>query len=155
LQLESVYRSANIVTNICVFAAADRAKPIAIVIPTRQLLLQLAEANGIAEKSHDALIHDEKVKGLVLKGLQGTGRKAGLAEFEIIEGVVLTDSEWTPQNVRPFIILCFRDLRYGKREDADEMKGLLTPAQKLNRRMIVKMYQKEIDAVYGRTKSVL
>jgi long-chain acyl-CoA synthetase len=99
-QLESVYRSANIVTNICVFAAADRAKPIAIVIPTRQLLLQLAKANGIVEKSHDVLIHDEKVKGLLLKELQGTGRKAGLAGFEIIEGVVLTDSEWTPQNVR-------------------------------------------------------
>jgi long-chain acyl-CoA synthetase len=44
-------------------------------------------------------MHDEKVKGLLLKDLQGTGRKAGLAGFEIIEGVVLTDSEWTPQNV--------------------------------------------------------
>jgi long-chain acyl-CoA synthetase len=112
-QLESVYRSANIVTNICVFAAADRAKPIAIVIPKGQLLLQLAEANGIAEKSHDALIHDEKVKGLLVKELQGTGRKAGLAGFEIIEGVVLTDSEWTPQNVSSSLVsLGTGDLRF-------------------------------------------
>jgi long-chain acyl-CoA synthetase len=112
MQLESVYRSANIVTNICVFAAADRAKPIAIVIPTRQLLHQLAEANGILEKSHDVLIHDEKVKALLLQELQGTGRKAGLAGFEIIEGVVLTDSEWTPQNVSSFIFLGAEDLRF-------------------------------------------
>jgi len=113
MQLESVYRSANIVTNICVFAAADRAKPIAIVSPKGQLLLQLAEANGITEKLHDALIHDEKVKGLLLKELQGTGRKAGLAGFEIIEGVVLTDSEWTPQNVSSsFVSLGTEDLGF-------------------------------------------
>jgi hypothetical protein len=70
--------------------------------------------NGIVEKSHDALIHDEKVKGLLLKELQGTGRKAGLAGFEIIEGVVLTDSEWTPQNVSSsFIFLGSEVLRFG------------------------------------------
>ena len=34
----------------------------------------------------------------MLKELQGIGRKGGLAGFEIIEGVVLTDEEWTPQN---------------------------------------------------------
>jgi long-chain acyl-CoA synthetase len=116
-QLESVYRSANIVTNICVFAAADRAKPIAIVIPTRQLLLRLADANGIAEKSYDVLIRDERVKGLLLKELQSTGRKAGLAGFEIIEGVVLTDSEWTPQSVRmSFYASCDWDLRVEESE---------------------------------------
>jgi hypothetical protein len=53
----------------------------------------------IVGKSPDVLIHDEKVKSLLLKELQATGRKAGLAGFEIIEGLVLTDLEWTPQNV--------------------------------------------------------
>jgi long-chain acyl-CoA synthetase len=45
------------------------------------------------------LVHNDKIKDLVLKELQNTGRKADLAHFEIIEGVILTDSEWTPQNV--------------------------------------------------------
>jgi hypothetical protein len=36
---------------------------------------------------------------LVLRELQGVGRKAGLAPFEIIEGVVLTDGEWSSMNV--------------------------------------------------------
>jgi long-chain acyl-CoA synthetase len=67
----------------------------------------------------------------VLKDLQTVGRKAGLAPFEIIEGVVLSDAEWSSQN------------------------GLLTPAQKLARRKIVPLYQAEIDGVYWKAKSVL
>jgi long-chain acyl-CoA synthetase len=35
------------------------------------------------------------------------------------------------------------------------IQGLLTPAQKLSRRKIVPLYQREIDGVYGKTKSVL
>jgi hypothetical protein len=34
-----------------------------------------------------------------LKQLQDAGRKGGLAGFETIEGVVMADEEWTPQNV--------------------------------------------------------
>lgn len=45
------------------------------------------------------MVHDEKVVALVLKQLQDAGRKGGLAGIEIIEGVVLADEEWTPQNV--------------------------------------------------------
>ena len=67
----------------------------------------------------------------MLKDLQSVGKKAGLAPFEIIEGVVLSDSEWTSQN------------------------GCLTPAQKLSRRKIVPDYQREIEGVYGKTSSVL
>ena len=36
----------------------------------------------------------------MLKELQIAGRDVGLANFEIIEGVVLTDLEWSVQNVR-------------------------------------------------------
>jgi long-chain acyl-CoA synthetase len=71
------------------------------------------------------------MRELVLKDLQGVGKKAGLAPFEIIEGVVLADEEWSSQN------------------------GLLTPAQKLARRKIVPLYQGEIDGVYRKAKAVL
>jgi long-subunit acyl-CoA synthetase (AMP-forming) len=47
----------------------------------------------------EKLVHSDRINSLVLKELQETGRKAGLAHFEIIEGLVLTDAEWTPQNV--------------------------------------------------------
>jgi long-chain acyl-CoA synthetase len=47
----------------------------------------------------EELVHDKKLNSAVLKQLQDAGRKGGLAGFETIEGVVLADEEWTPQNV--------------------------------------------------------
>ena len=38
----------------------------------------------------------------VLKELQSAGRAGGLSGIEIIEGVVVSDEEWTPQNVSIF-----------------------------------------------------
>jgi long-chain acyl-CoA synthetase len=129
-KLEAVYRSNNIVSNICIFAADDKARPIAIVIPNVEALKIFARENGVVVdgRGFDEIVRDEKVHGLFLKDLQAAGAKAGLAHFEIIEGLVLTESEWTTQN------------------------GALTPAQKLNRRKVVPMYTKEIDVAYGRVK---
>jgi len=126
-KLESVYRSAPIVANICVYAAEDRQKPIAIIVPTEPALKKIASENGVKGDSLEELVHDKKINSAVLKQLQSAGQKGGLAGFEIIEGVVLADEEWTPQN------------------------GLTTAAQKLNRKDILKHYQKEVDTAYGRS----
>lgn len=67
----------------------------------------VAEENGIEGKSYEELVHDDRMKSLVLKQLRDTGRKAGLAAFELLDGVVLADDEWTPINVsRPCQTLC-------------------------------------------------
>lgn len=130
-KLESVYRSNNIVSNICIFAADDKAKPIAIVIPGTRAYETFAEKNDITGKGFNELVHDERLKELFLADLQATGRRAGLANFEIIEGVVVTDAEWTSQN------------------------GALTAAQKLNRRKVVPLYKDAINVAYGRKKKNL
>jgi long-chain acyl-CoA synthetase len=98
-KLESIYRSTPVVGNICVYAAQDKNKPVAIVVPAEPALKSLASANGI--KGHDLkdLCSNEKVNAIVLKDMQAQGKKGGLAGIEIIEGVVLADEEWTPQNV--------------------------------------------------------
>lgn len=57
--------------------------------------------------------------------MQAAGKKGGLNGIEIIEGVVLADEEWTPQN------------------------GLVTSAQKLNRKGILQKYEKEVAQAYG------
>ncbi|KAH7379521.1 hypothetical protein BKA66DRAFT_420456 [Pyrenochaeta sp. MPI-SDFR-AT-0127] len=126
-KLESVYRSAPIVANICVYAAEDRQKPIAIIVPAEPALKKLASQEGVAGEHLEELVHDKKINSAVLKQLQQAGQKGGLAGFETIEGVVLADEEWTPQN------------------------GLTTAAQKLNRKGILKQYQKEVDKAYGRS----
>lgn len=100
-KLESIYRSAPIVQNICVYAADDKMKPIAIIVPQEPALKKLAGENGVQGDSLEELCHNEKVNNAVLKQLQSAGTRGGLASFEIIEGVVLADEEWTPQNVSP------------------------------------------------------
>lgn len=85
--------------NICVYASQDRPKPIAIVIPNPALLQKLAESVEVLNKSYEQLVQDPKIKSLVLRDLQAVGKKAGLAPFEIVEAIVLTDEEWSSHNV--------------------------------------------------------
>lgn len=144
-KLESVYRSAPIVANICVYAAADRQKPIAIIVPAEPALKKVAGAEGVAGDHLEELVHDKKINSAVLKQLQQAGQKGGLASFEIIEGVVLADEEWTPQNVSLHSILV------GKCILTIAFKGLVTAAQKLNRKGILQHYQKEVDTAYGKS----
>ncbi|GMF77839.1 unnamed protein product [Aspergillus oryzae] len=115
-KLESVYRSSPLVGNICVYAAQDQDKPIAIIVPVEAALKKLAHENGIEGDTLETLVHNEKLKGIVLKQLQTAGRAGGLKGIEIINGVVLSDEEWSPQNVSrcgPLIavasLTCFRD----------------------------------------------
>ena len=98
-KLESSYRAASVVGNIMVYARPDKAKPIAIVVPVEAALQKLAKANGINKDSIEEMVHDEKVNEVALKEIQKAGRDVGLQGIEIIEGLVLADEEWTPQNV--------------------------------------------------------
>ncbi|OGM40236.1 fatty acid activator Faa4 [Aspergillus bombycis] len=125
-KLESVYRSSPLVGNICVYAAQDQDKPIAIIVPVEAALKKLAHENGIEGDTLETLVHNEKLKGIVLKQLQTAGRAGGLKGIEIINGVVLSDEEWTPQN------------------------GYMTAAQKLQRKKIVGHFQKDIDRAYAK-----
>ncbi|CAJ2513727.1 Uu.00g018460.m01.CDS01 [Anthostomella pinea] len=124
-KLESIYRSARVVNNICVYADQSKAKPIAIIVPAEPALKKLAEENGIQGSSLEELVHNKKLNGIVLKELQNAGRAGGLSGIEIIEGVALSDEEWTPQN------------------------GLVTAAQKLNRKVILDKYKSEVDEAYS------
>ena len=124
-QLESIYRSADFVANICVYAQSDKAKPIAIIVPAEPALKKLAAEAGIQGQGLEDLVHNEKLQATVLRELQTAGRKGGLAGIEIIEGVVLADEEWNPQN------------------------GLTTSAQKINRRGILEKYKKGVERAYS------
>ncbi|KAK4241936.1 hypothetical protein C8A03DRAFT_29828 [Achaetomium macrosporum] len=124
-KLESIYRSAPVVANICVYADISKAKPIAIIVPAEPALKKLAASIGVEGETIELLTHDKKLQGAVLRELQAAGRAGGLSGIEIIDGVVVVDDEWTPQN------------------------GLVTAAQKLNRRGILDKYRKEVAEAYG------
>lgn len=124
-KLESIYRSAPVVANICVYADDSKAKPIAIIVPTEPALKKLASGVGVEGSNLEELVHNKKVQGAVLRELQNAGRAGGLSGIEIIEGVVVSDEEWTPQN------------------------NLVTAAQKLNRKNILARYKNEVAEAYG------
>ncbi|KAH8590535.1 hypothetical protein B0O99DRAFT_304515 [Bisporella sp. PMI_857] len=141
-KLESIYRSATIVANICVYADQQRTKPIAIIVPAEPALKKLAAKLGVEGNGIEDLVHDNKIQKAVLQELQAAGRSGGLSGIEIIEGVALADEEWTPQNVSSSIATFQGTYTHLK-------QGFTTSAQKLNRRKILQQYQKEVDAAYA------
>ncbi|KAK1070608.1 long-chain fatty acid-CoA ligase [Friedmanniomyces endolithicus] len=124
-KLESVYRSCPLVGNICVIADQSKNKPVAIVVPVEAALKSLAEKSGVKGHGVEDLCHKDEMNAAVLKEMQAAGKNGGLSGIEMIEGVVLSDEEWTPQN------------------------GLVTSAQKLNRKGLMEKYKSQIDKVYG------
>ena len=98
-KLESIYRSASIVANICVYAAGDKNKPVAIIVPAEPALKKMAAENKIEGNGIEDLVHSKKLNTLVLKDLQAAGKAGGLNGIEIIDGVVMSEDEWTPANV--------------------------------------------------------
>ncbi|KZT57572.1 long-chain-fatty-acid-CoA-ligase [Calocera cornea HHB12733] len=116
-QLESVYKSCNLINNICIYADPAASKPMAIVHPHES---NLRHAVGNTQVSLPELCEDQKIIDLVLKDLNAVGKKAGLKGMETLQALVLTPDEWTPEN------------------------GLVTAAQKLQRRKISERYMDEI-----------
>ncbi|OLN97577.1 Long-chain-fatty-acid-CoA ligase 1-like protein 1 [Colletotrichum chlorophyti] len=124
-KLESIYRASSVVANICVYADANKAKPIAIIVPAEPALVKLAQSIGVKGNTLEELVHDKKLQSAVTQELQNAGRQGGLSGIEIIEGVVMSDEEWTPQN------------------------DLVTAAQKLQRKKILEKYKAEVAKAYG------
>lgn len=123
-QLESLYRSTAVVNNICVYASPEHTKPIAIIEPSAPALRQIAERIGEGKTASEDLVKNAKVKEAIKKDMLAVGKQNGLQSIELIHDIVLSGEEWTPQS------------------------GLLTNAQKLNRKAVVDRYQAEIDRVY-------
>lgn len=126
-RLESTYKACNYVGNICVHATPEAKQPIAIIIPHEVNLrhaLQVSSSNKVGPVDHTLsltdLCHDQTVKDLVLKACNAIGKKNGFKTMEILQAVILTPDEWTPES------------------------GLVTAAQKIQRGKIAKKFEVEI-----------
>ena len=127
-RLESTYKSCNLVSNICVHADANAKQPIAIIIPHEPHLRHALESKDLAGVDAKAplpeLCHSKAVAELVLKECNALGKKNGFKQMELLQAVVLTGEEWTPEN------------------------GLVTAAQKVQRKKVAEAFAAEIKAVY-------
>jgi long-chain acyl-CoA synthetase len=111
------------VSNICVYASTDAKQPIAIITPHDGNLRHAVQTGSLgvdADGPLSVLCHNDKVKELVLKECNAIGKKNGFKPMEILQAVILTAEEWTPEN------------------------GLVTAAQKLQRKKIADMFIAEI-----------
>ena len=106
-------------SNICVHAIPDATQPIAIIYP-HEGHLRAALPDEDPRTSLGDLCANPKVKALVLKECNAVGKKNGFKSIEILQSVVLTADEWTPES------------------------GLVTAAQKLQRKKIAQRYDAEV-----------
>ena len=129
--LESIYKSVDLVANVCLYASQDATQPIAIVFPNEANLRAALGASGDAALSGlaDAPLADvcanEGVRKLVLAACNAMGKKNKFKAAELLQSVILTPDEWTPES------------------------GLVTAAQKVNRGAISKAFKDEIEAAYS------
>ena len=121
-RLEAVYKACNLVGNICVYAAPEAKQPMAIVIPHPQHLQSYLASKGMnSNRDLDVLCRDPAIQEIVKKECNLIGRKNNFKPFELLQAVVLTADEWTPES------------------------GLVTAAQKIQRAKIAKAFQSQID----------
>lgn len=118
-RLESTYKSCNYVSNICVHAIPDATQPIAIIVP-HEVHLRAALTAEDARTPLADLCASAKVKALVLRECNAAGKKSGFKGIEMLQAVVLTADEWTPES------------------------GLVTAAQKIQRKKIEQRFDAEI-----------
>ncbi|OLL22376.1 Long-chain-fatty-acid--CoA ligase 1 [Neolecta irregularis DAH-3] len=124
-KLESIYRSTPEVANICVYADQSKVKPIAIIVPAEAALKKVASEEGVTGELEELVLSEKIIKAVHNKVL-AQGKKGGLSGIELLQNVVLVSDEFTPQNE------C----------------GLVTSAQKLNRKAILETYKDEVKKAY-------
>jgi len=123
-RLEAIYKSCNLVANLCVYGHPDARQPMAVIIPNETHLRHALKQGAVQGVDADASLHvlcgRSEVRKLILENCNALGKKNGFKPLELLETVVLTDDEWTPES------------------------GLVTAAQKLQRKKILEAYKDEI-----------
>ncbi|CED83926.1 Acyl-CoA synthetase [Phaffia rhodozyma] len=132
--LESTYKGANFLNNICVYATSECNRPIALATLHEPNLRAFLKGHSISDVNADSdslnkLAESKSVRSAMLKELNTVGKKNGLKGPETLAGLILDAEDWTPDN------------------------GLLTAAQKLDRKSVVKKHQDEIEKLIKATSS--
>jgi long-chain acyl-CoA synthetase len=110
------------VGSICVHGNSDAKQPIAIIFPHEGNLRQALQSSkpDLAKADFHTICHNEEVGKMVMDSCNAAGKKAGFKGMEMLQAVILTNEEWTPEN------------------------GLLTAAHKLQRKNISDAFAKEM-----------
>jgi len=122
-RLETTYKTSHYAANLCVHATSESQKPIVILFPHEVHLRELLASNAnlpAPDTDLHKLCEDQSLKEFYLRDLQAIAKKNGFKAIEVVQGVVLSPEEWTPES------------------------GLVTAAQKVQRKAVEKKYLEEI-----------
>lgn len=99
-RLESVYKSCPLIANGCVIAHPAHRNPALIAVVHPIYLPAFARKHGILAGPEDLehLCQDDLIVSLVLKELNATAKKNGLKGSDLLEALVLTADQWTPES---------------------------------------------------------
>ncbi|KAJ2998926.1 long-chain fatty acid-CoA ligase [Globomyces sp. JEL0801] len=121
-KLESQYKTSRYVANMVVYADPLQSYIIAIVVANEVEVGKLAKTLGVDASD----LNNPKILEAMVKDFAVCARVANFKGAEILKAIYVTNEEWTTDN------------------------GLLTAAQKLNRKPIMQKYATEVDKLYGK-----
>jgi len=124
-KVESVLKGCPVVSDVCIYGASTKSYVVALVVPLKPVLTELAVKFGKGDLSFDEMCQDKDITGAVLREIVNHGKSNRLEKFEIPGAVTVTNIEWTPDT------------------------GLTTAAMKLKRKPLQDYYQKDLDRMYG------
>ena len=89
-------KTCPLVENICIYGDSTKSYVVALIVPDRNKLTELAKKLGKAETEFDLMRKDKDVTGAVLRELVMYGRQLRLEKFEQPGAVTVCDELWTP-----------------------------------------------------------
>ena len=97
--LESIYKSCPLVANGAIIANGEHNQPMMVVVAHPTNFPAFAKSKNLGNgEDLEELCKDGAVVEAALKELNGVGRKNGLKGMELLEAIVLTHDEWTPES---------------------------------------------------------
>ena len=124
-KVESALKTNELVENICIYGDSTKSYVVALLMPDRVKIKNLAARLGKTETDFARLSEDRDVTGAVLRELVNYGKQLRLEKFELPGAVTIVQELWTP--------------------DTD----MVTAAFKLKRKPIQTFYQSHINRMYG------
>jgi long-chain acyl-CoA synthetase len=122
--MEGIYGNSKFVDavhgGICCYGDGDMDRPIALMQLCKVATMSWAEENGIAGE-FEQIMKSQELYNAVVQDLHNECKKSRLSHLEKIVAVVLTTDPWTTEN------------------------GCLTAANKLQRKTVIGMHQKEFE----------
>jgi len=87
-KLENIFKHSKSVSEIYIYGDALESFVVAVIVPNMKALQEMAVANGFKEKVED-ILHDKKVKMLVINDMKEAGANKKLNAFEFVKNVYL------------------------------------------------------------------